>query len=102
MHTLENHFQLVDPYSHYLQWFEGQVEDGQRPLPFFYPKVLGCVRYLIRKLAYREDFGCAPRHEYDSNGQRIYAEMQTADWWWDVQVEHPIPTLFWKTLADRG
>jgi hypothetical protein len=26
--------------------------------------------------------------------------MHTADWWWDVQVEHPSPTLFWKSLAD--
>jgi len=45
MHTLENHLRLLDPYSQYLQWFEGQVEDGQRTLPFFYREVLGCVRY---------------------------------------------------------
>ena len=36
MHTLENHLRFLDPYSQYLQWFEGQVEDGQRTLPFFY------------------------------------------------------------------
>jgi len=100
MHTLENHLQLLDPYSQYLQWFEGQVEDGQRTLPFFYRNVLGCVRYLIRQIAYRDDLVYAPRHEYDSTGQRIYAEMHSADWWWDVQVEHLSPTLFWKTLAD--
>jgi len=34
MHTLENHLRLLDPYSQYLQWFEAQVEDGQRTLPF--------------------------------------------------------------------
>jgi len=28
MHTLENHLWLLDPYSQYLQWFEGQVEGG--------------------------------------------------------------------------
>jgi len=81
MHTLENHLWLLDPYSQYLQWFEGQVEDGQRTLPFFYRNVLGCVRYLLRHIAYQDALVYAPRHEYDSTGQRIYAEMHTADWW---------------------
>jgi len=79
MHTLENHLQLLDPYSQYLQSFEGQVEDGQRTLRFFYGNVLACVRYLIRQIAYRDDLVYAPRHEYDSTVQRIYAEMHTAD-----------------------
>jgi len=48
MDTLENHLWFRDPYTQYLQWFEGQVEDGQRTLPFFYHDVLGCVRYLLR------------------------------------------------------
>ena len=90
MHTLENHFRILDPYSQYLQWFEGQVEDGQRTLPFFYRDVLGCVRYLLRQIAYRDDLVYAPRREYDPSGHRIYAEMHTGDWWWDVQVQQPI------------
>jgi len=100
MHTLENHLQFLASYSQYLQWFEGQVEDGQRTLLFFYHDVLGCVRYLLRQIAYRDDFVYAPRRKYDPSGQRIYAEMHTADWWWDLQVEHLSPTLVWKTLAD--
>jgi len=100
MHTLENHHLFLDPYSQYLQWFEGQVEDGQRSLPFFYRDVLGCVRYLLRQIAYRDDLGNAPWREYDPSGQRIYAEMHTADWWWDLQVEPLCPTLGCKTLAD--
>jgi len=100
MHTLENHLRFLDPSSQYLQWFEGQVEDGQRTLPFFYRDVLGCDRYLLRQIAYRDDLVYAPRREYDPSGQRIYAEMHTADWWWDLQVEHLSPTLIWKTLAD--
>jgi len=100
MHTLENHHRFLDPYSQYLQWFEGQVEDGPRTLPFFYRDVLGCVRYLLRQIAYQDDLVHAPRREYDPSGQRIYAEMHPADWWWDLQVEHLSPTLVWKTLAD--
>ena len=68
MHRLENHPRLLDPYSQYLQWFKGQVVDSQRTLPFFYGNVLGCVRYLLRQIAYRDDLVYAPRHEYDSSG----------------------------------
>jgi len=87
MHTLEKHLRELDPYSRYLQWFKGQVEDGKRTLSFFYRNVLDCVRYLLRQIAYRDDFVYPPPREYDHTGQRVYAEMHTADWWWDIQVE---------------
>jgi len=86
MQTLENHLRHLDPYSPYLQSLEGHVEDSQRSLPFFYRNFLDCVRYLLRQIAYHDDLVYAPCRENDQSGQRIYAEMHTADWWWDVQV----------------
>jgi len=87
MHMPEKHLRELDLYSRYLQWFEGQVEDGKRSLSFFYRNVLDCVRYLLRQIAYQDDFVYAPRHEYNHTGQWVYAEMHTEDWWWDIQVE---------------
>jgi hypothetical protein len=92
MYTLEARLRQLDPYGPYLQWFEGQVDDGTRRLPFFYRNVLDCVRYLLRQITYTEDLVYAPRREYDANGQRVYAEMHTADWWWDIQVQCHIVT----------
>ena len=86
MHTLENHLRHLDPSAPYLQSFQGHVEDGPRTLPFFYRDILDCVGYLLRQIADRDDLVYAPCREYDQSGQRIYAEMHTADWWWDVQV----------------
>jgi len=80
MHLQENHLRLLDPYSQYLQWFEGQVKDGQRTLPFFHGDVLGCVRYLLHQIAYQDDLVYVPRREEDPTGYRIFAEMHTADW----------------------
>jgi len=80
MHTLKNLLQALDPHSAYLQWNEGQVDDGKRTLPFFYRNVLDCVRYRLRQIAYRDDVVYTPRREYDTNGQRIYTEMHKADW----------------------
>ena len=98
MHTLENHLRSLDPYSPYLQWFEGQVEDSKRTLPFFYRNILDCVRYLLRQIAYQDDLVCAPRREFDPDGERIYSEMNTMDWWWDVQ--YSAPAAYTVTLAD--
>jgi len=100
MHTLENLLQALDPHSAYLQWNEGQVDDGKQTLPFFYCKVLDCVRYLLRQIAYRDDFVYPPRREYDTNGQRIYAAMHTADWWWDLQVQPHNPFLSKQSLTE--
>jgi len=52
MDTLEKHLRELDPYSRYLQWFGGQVEDRKRTLSFFYRNVLDWVRYLLRLIAY--------------------------------------------------
>jgi len=67
MHTLENLLQALDTHSAYLQWNEGQVDDGKRTLPFFYRNVLDCVRYLLRQITYKDDFVYAPPTEYDTN-----------------------------------
>jgi len=87
MHTLEKHLRELDQYSRYLQWFEEHVEDRKITLSFVYRNVLDWVRYLLRQIVYRDDFVYVPRREYDHTGQREYAAMHTADWWWDIQVE---------------
>ena len=86
MHMLENLVRHLDPFSTYLQSLQGHVEDCQRTLPCFYRNVPDCVRYLLHEIAYCDVLVYASRREYDQSRQRIYAEMQTADWWWDVQV----------------
>ena len=91
MHTLENHLRILDPYSAYLQWFEGQVEDGSRTVLFFYRNILDCVWYLLRHIAYRDGLFSAPWRKYDHSRNRIYAAMHTADLWWDVKVQLPNP-----------
>ena len=80
MHTLEDHLRFLDLFSVYLQWFEGEVEDGSKKVPFFYANVLDCVWYLLRQIAYQDDLVYMRRREYHNSGNRVYAEMHTADW----------------------
>ena len=89
MHTFEDHLRWLPLHSSYLQWFEGKGADSKRTLSFFDPNFLDRVRYLFRYIAYQDDLVYVPRCEFDPTGERIYVEMRTADWWWDVQVQRP-------------
>jgi len=86
MHTLRNLPRHFDPFSPYLQWSEGHVEDDKSILRFFYRNVPDCVRYFLRLIAYRDNLVYALRREYDQTGKTIYPEMHTAYWWWEFQV----------------
>lgn len=47
-----------------------------------------CVRELMDNPGFRDSIRYAPERQYaDADGkQRIYGNMGTANWWWDVQV----------------
>jgi len=91
LHTVENHLRSLDRHSSYQEWFEEQVEDSTRTLPFLYGHVMDCGRYLLLQIAYQDDLVDVPRRESDPNGERIHSEMHTADWLWDIQVQRPHP-----------
>ena len=72
------------------RWARRIRAPGRRTLSpnalFFFADVVSYVRYLIRQVAYKEDMVYAPIRENDSNGDQLYSEMHTADWWWETQV----------------
>ena len=68
-------------------WAEASIDDGRHATTFDYRNIIDCIHYLIRQVAYSSDMFYAPIREYDSSGERLYSEMHTADWWWDMQVE---------------
>lgn len=47
-----------------------------------------CIRELMGNSAFRDSIRYAPERQYaDAGGkERIYGNMWTANWWWDVQV----------------
>jgi len=85
-HTLRQHLNILDPFREYLVWAEASIDDGRHATTLYYRNIIDCVRYLIRQVAYSSDMVYAPLREYDSSGERLYSEMHTADWWWDMQV----------------
>ena len=47
-----------------------------------------CIRELIGNPAFREYISYAPERAYadEAGAIRIFDEMWTADWWWEMQV----------------
>ena len=85
-YKLDQYIKALDPYQDLLAWNEGTFEHNDRSSVFFYRDIVRCIEYLLAQPAYRNDITYEPRREYDGNGQRLYSEMHTADWWWETQV----------------
>jgi len=85
-YTLRQHLDILDSFREYLVWAEASIDDGRHATTFDYRNIIDCVRCLIRQVAYSTDMVYARIREYDSSGERLYSEMPTADWWWDMQV----------------
>ena len=55
-------------------------------IPFYFRDPLACVAYLMKQPCFRDHLVYAPIREYDPTGERMYSEMHTAEWWWNMQV----------------
>ena len=81
---MRQHLDVLDPFGEYLVWTEAVIDDGRHVETFYYRNNIDCVRYLFRQVVYRWNMIYAAIREYDSSGERLYSEMHTADWWWDI------------------
>jgi len=85
-YTLRQHLHVLVPFHEYLVWAKASIDDGRHATTFYYRNIIDCVPYLIRQVAYSPDIVYAPIQKYDSSEERLYSEMHTAEWWWDIQV----------------
>jgi hypothetical protein len=51
-----------------------------------------CIRSIYGDPEFARDLVFAPEHRYmdHTRTERIYSEMHTGDWWWEIQVCKPI------------
>jgi hypothetical protein len=68
-------------------WQSGYVEFPLRPKSEFrFRSILHCIQYLLRQRAYVDHMLWEPVQVINTDGDRIYSEINTADWWWQQQV----------------
>ena len=63
---------------------------GGTPPVLFYRDPIGAIQYLLSNSALQEGIRWSPRKVFEDEGKtrRLYSDMSTGDWWWDVQVCH--------------
>jgi hypothetical protein len=55
----------------------------------YYTDIFKCIEFLLAHLPFQAHLDFEPVRLADSDGCRIYSEMNTSDWWWDSQDQLP-------------
>jgi hypothetical protein len=55
----------------------------------YYRDIFKCIQFILAHLLFQVHFDFEPVRLADSEGRRIYNEMNTGDWWWDTQDQLP-------------
>jgi hypothetical protein len=63
-------------------------EQHPDPIVFWHRDLIGCAKWILRQQAYKEHLVYAPVRSFNTAGHRVYDEMHTGDWWWDMQVSY--------------
>jgi len=55
----------------------------------YYKDIFKCIQFLQAHLPFQAHLNVEPVRLAESEGRRIYSEMNTGDWWWDAQDRPP-------------
>lgn len=66
----------------------GVVDDDGEPIVMFYRDPIECIQKLFSKPEFKGKMVYAPQKEFraDNEEDRVYSEMWTSNWWWEIQV----------------
>jgi hypothetical protein len=67
-------------------WQESGIEVEGRRTPYWHRDPLAAIKYILGHIPFKDDLCYTPVHERAANGERLYSEMWTGDWWWHTQV----------------
>ncbi|KAF8542359.1 hypothetical protein BDD12DRAFT_729202 [Trichophaea hybrida] len=71
------------------KWKEASVTTPNGRKVFYFRDLVECVQYLLRQRPYRDHMVYGPVRAIDSEGDRVYSEMNSGDWWWETQDKLP-------------
>ena len=76
-------------------WTSFEIESGT----LWTRNILQCIQLLLGHLPFADHTVYGPSRLFDSNGGRIYNEIHTGNWWWEMQDMLPeggtlVPLIF--------
>jgi hypothetical protein len=67
-------------------WTKGEVRYWSGSSEFWYRDPITIVQFLLRQRTFVDELVYAPTRVFDADGQRLFTEMHTGNWWWSTQV----------------
>ncbi|KAI5852013.1 hypothetical protein BZA05DRAFT_445175 [Tricharina praecox] len=61
------------------------AQHTKEPIEFWHRDIIECGKWLLQQRAYTQYLSYAPEKRFEDDGNRVYSEMYTADWWWERQ-----------------
>jgi len=65
---------------------ESSMNIEGKATPFWYRNPIAAIQYILGHLPFKHQLLYAPVKQMNCNGEGIFAEMWTADWWWKTQA----------------
>jgi len=62
---------------------------GPQPYAVQYQNVENVVRFLLGHTPFKDNLTYSPVRLWNDNNSRVYTEMWTGDWWWEMQEKLP-------------
>ena len=87
------------------EWHKGTVDFHlQEGCVFYYRDLKSTIRYLLRQRTFADHLVYEPVREFDVDGNQVYTDIHTGDWWWRTQVWLQVPIspvykLTWYSLS---
>ena len=98
-HTAEQWLDRLDAIPHGISiknWKKSNVEipmgttqKHMKRIYYHYQGVEEVIRFLLGHRPFEKNLTYAPIRLYSATGSRVYSELHTADWWWDMQAKVP-------------
>jgi hypothetical protein len=66
------------------KWREASICTPRGWRFFYFGEPLECVPYVLYQCPYPDDVVNGPPWTLDTEGERVYSEMNFADWWWET------------------
>lgn len=63
-----------------------RTNSSRTPLKYWKRDSLVVLQEILENPRIKEKCVWAPTKEYNADGERIYTDMHTTEWWWNVQV----------------
>ena len=69
------------------EWHMASIESpGKEAVSYYFKDSLAILQEILENKELADQCTYAPKREYNSEGERIYTDMYSGDFWWNMQV----------------